>query len=130
MRKYWVGAHTKHRLMIHIVWIPRYRKRILRSALAKRVEDLIRECADMNRWSIEELNVQPDHVHLVMQFRPDVAISKIAQLLKGKSSRIIRKEFPELREFYWGNSFWGDGYFAETVGKVDLETIKNYVKNQ
>ena len=130
MRKYWVGAHTKHRLMIHIVWIPRYRKRILKGALAKRVEDLIRECADMNRWSIEELNVQPDHVHLVMQFRPDVAISKIAQLLKGKSSRIIRKEFPELREFYWGNSFWGDGYFAETVGKVDLETIKNYVKNQ
>ena len=128
MKKYWIGAHTKHRLMIHIVWIPKYRKRVLNGALAKRVESLIRECADVNRWAVEELNVQTDHVHLVMQFRPEVAISKIVQLIKGKSSRIIRKEFPELREFYWGDSFWGDGYFAETVGKVDLESIKNYVK--
>ena len=116
--------------MIHIVWIPKYRKRILRELLAKRVEELIRECADINRWHVEELNIQPDHVHLVLQFRPDMAVSKMVQLFKGKSSKIIRKEFPGLKEFYWGDSFWGDGFFAETVGNCDLETIKNYVKNQ
>ena len=130
MKKYWTGAHTKYRLMIHIVWIPKYRKRVLRGKVAKRVEELIRDCADMNRWNIEELNVQVDHVHLVLQFRPDMAISKIVQLLKGRSSRIIRLEFPELEEWLWGNSFWGDGFFAETVGHCDLATIKNYVKNQ
>lgn len=130
MKKYWTGAHTKHRLMIHIVWIPKYRKRILKGDLAKRIDELLRECADVNRWKIEELNIQPDHVHMVLQFRPDVAISKLVQLFKGKSSKVIRSEFPDLKEFYWGNSFWGDGFFAETVGHCNLETIKNYVKNQ
>ena len=130
MMKYWTGAHTKYRLMIHIVWLPKYRKRILDGRLAQRIEELLRECADMNRWNIEELNVQKDHVHMVLQFRPDVALSKVVQLFKGKSSKIIRHEFPDLKEIYWGDSFWADGFFAETVGKVDLEVIKAYVRNQ
>jgi len=116
--------------MVHIVWLPKYRKRILKDALAKRVEELIKECADVNRWSIEELNVQPDHIHLILRFRPDVSLSKIVQLIKGKSARIIREEFPGLKEFYWGNSFWADGFFAETAGTCDLASIKDYVKNQ
>ena len=130
MKKYWTGGHTKHRLMVHVVWIPKYRKRILKGALAKRIEALLLECADVHRWNIEELNVQPDHVHMVLQFRPDTSLSKIVQLFKGKSSKIIRREFPELSEFYWGDSFWGDGFFAETVGSCSLEIIKEYVKNQ
>ena len=130
MSKYWTGAHTKHRMMVHVVWLPKYRKRILKGPLAKRIEELLRECADVNRWHIEELNIQTDHVHMVLQYRPDLALSKIVQLFKGKSSRIIRKEFPELEEVYWGDSFWADGFFAEAVGKVDFEVIKQYVKNQ
>ena len=127
---YWTGAHTKHRLMYHIVWIPKYRKRILEGALSKRLRELIAECAEINRWHIEELNIQLDHVHIVIRLRPDISISKAVQLFKGKSSRRIRQEFPHLKEFYWGDSFWGDGYFAETSGQVDLETIKAYVSNQ
>jgi putative transposase len=130
MEKYWTGAHTKYRLMIHVVWIPKYRKRILRGALAKRIVELLHECADANRWNIEELNIPQDHVHMVLQFKPDMSVSKMVQLFKGKSSKIIRVEFPELKEFYWGDSFWGDGFFAETAGKVDLDVIKAYVKNQ
>jgi putative transposase len=130
MNIYWQGAHTKHRLMVHIVWLPKYRKRILKGALAARLKELIQECADVNRWQVDELNVQPDHVHLIIQFKPDIAISKMVQLMKGKSSKVIRQEFPELREFYWGDSFWADGFFAETVGTCNVETIKNYVKNQ
>jgi len=116
--------------MVHIVWLLKYRKRILKDTLAKRVEELIKERADVNRWSIEELNVQPDHVHLVLQFRSDVLLGKIVQLINDKSSRVIRQEFPSLKEFYWGDSFGADGFFAETSGTCDLGTIKNYVKNQ
>lgn len=130
MVKYWTGSHTKYRLMIHIVWIPKYRKRILKGALAERIRELIVECADVNRWKVEELNIQTDHVHLLMQFRPDVSVSKMVQLLKGKSSRIIRAEFPELEEFYWGDSFWGDGFFAETSGQCNESVIREYIKNQ
>ena len=114
----------------HAAGVRNSRKRILEGRLARRIEELLRECADVNRWKIEELNIQKDHVHMVLQFRPDVALSKMVQLFKGKSSKIIRQEFSELKEVYWGNSFWADGFFAETVGKVDLEVIKAYVRNQ
>ena len=127
---YWTGAHTKHRMLYHIVWIPKYRKRILKGKLAARIQVLLFECADMNRWNIEELNIQVDHVHMVAQLRPDISVNKVVQLFKGSSSRIVRLEFPELEEFYWGKSFWCDGYFVETVGEVSLEKIKDYVRNQ
>ncbi len=130
MAEYWMGAHTKHRLMVHLVWIPKYRKRILQGKLAKRIEELLRICAETNGWKILELNVQQDHVHIVVQFVPTITISRMVNLLKGRSSRKIRKEFPELEEVYWGDSFWGDGYFAETAGHCNLEKILNYVKNQ
>ena len=116
--------------MVHIVWIPKYRKRVLKGRLADRIADLINECADMNRWQVEELNIQDDHVHLLLQFRPDMCISKIVQLIKGKTSRVIREEFPELREFYWGTSFWADGFFAETSGQCSEKAIRAYIQNQ
>lgn len=127
---YWVGAHTKHRIMYHIVWLPKYRKRVLKGILAKRIQELLDECAEINRWEIKELSIQPDHVHMLVQLRPDISVSKAVQLFKGKSSRIIRKEFPELAEFYWGDSFWADGFFVETVGQVSIDKISDYIKNQ
>ena len=127
---YWKGSHTKHRLMVHLVWIPKYRKRILKGELAKRLNELLQLCAEVNGWNIDEVSIQPDHVHLVVQFVPTISVSKMVQLFKGRSSRALRKEFPELEEFYWGDSFWGDGYFAETVGICNLETIRKYIKNQ
>jgi len=128
--KYWSGSHTKHRIMYHLVWIPKYRKRILRGAVAKRLGELFYECAEVNGWEIQEMNIQFDHVHMLIQLKPDVSVSRAVQLFKGGSSRIIRSEFPELVEFLWGASFWSDGYFAESVGKVDYEVIKKYVQNQ
>ena len=130
MSMYWTGAHTKHRHMYHIVWIPKYRKRILRGEIASRIEELLRECAMMNRWEIHELNIQVDHVHMLVQLRPNVSVSKAVQLFKGGSSKVIREEFPKLEEFLWGDSFWADGYFSETVGKVNLDVVRDYIKNQ
>ena len=130
MTKYQSGAHSKHRLMIHLVWVPKYRKRVLKGNLAARIDELLRLCAEANGWKVLELNVQQDHIHLVLQFVPTVAVSKMVQLLKGKSSKVVREEFPELEEVYWGDSFWADGYFAETAGKCDLKVILDYVKNQ
>ena len=88
------------------------------------------ECADMNRWKIEELNIRPDHIHVLVQMRPEISVSRMVQLFKGTSSRIIRYEHPELQEFLWGKSFWADGYFAETCGQVSEEKIREYIRNQ
>jgi putative transposase len=130
--KYWTGAHTKHRMLYHIVWIPKYRKRILEGAIAKRIKELLMECAEVNRWRIDELNIQRDHVHMLVQLRPDVSVSSVVQKFKGRSSYLIRKEFPSLVEFYWGkpDSFWGDGFFVETVGQINESKIKEYIQNQ
>ena len=130
MTKYSVGAHTTHRLKYHLVWVPKYRKRVLRGPLARRLYELIRQCADMNQWTVEELNVQVDHVHLLIQLPPKEAVAHAMQLLKGGTSKVIRKEFPELEEFLWGDSLWADGYLAESVGQVSEATIKAYIQNQ
>ena len=124
------GAHTKHRLRYHFVWIPKYRKRVLRGKIAVRLKSLLYEAAEINNWWIEELNIQFDHIHLLIQVCPKESISKVIQKLKGGTSRVIRLEFPELKEFLWGDSFWADGYFAETVGIQDDAVIKRYIKEQ
>ena len=130
MSKYWQGSQTKHRLMYHLVWIPKYRKRVLKGEIAERIKELLYECADFQRWKIEELNIQPDHIHMLIRMRPEVSVSRMVQLFKGKTSKVIREEFPELQEFLWGNSFWADGYFAETSGQVNESCIREYIRNQ
>jgi putative transposase len=130
MTKYSVGAHTTHRLQYHLVWVPKYRKRLLDGPLAGRVEELLRQCAEMNRWTIVELNVQPDHIHLLLQLPPREAVAHAVQLMKGGSSRKIREEFPGLDEFLWGDSLWADGYFAESIGSSTTSRVRAYIQNQ
>ena len=130
MNYYWVGSHTKYRLMYHLVWLPKYRKRILKGKLAERLKELFFECCDMNGWVINELNIQVDHIHMILQLKQTISVSQAVQRLKGGSSKVIRSEFPDLKEFLWGKSFWAEGYFVETVGRITEETIKKYVRNQ
>lgn len=128
--RYWTGAHTKHRLKYHLVWIPKYRKRVLRWKIAIRLKELFYHCTEVNGWYIEELNIQFDHVHMLVQLMPIISVAKAIQLFKGGSSKIIREEYPELEEFLWGDSFWSDGYFSETVGIAQEEMIKRYIRDQ
>lgn len=81
-------------------------------------------------WWIHEIGVMPDHIHMMIQIKPGESLAMVVQKLKGASSKIIREENPELEEFLWGDSFWSDGYFAETVGKVDEEITRKYIRNQ
>lgn len=127
---YRTGSHTKYRLMYHLVWTPKYRKRVLENEIAARLKVLFEECAEVNGWKIEELNIQDDHVHMMVQLKTTISVANAVQLLKGGSSKKIREEFPKLEEFLWGDSFWGDGYFAETVGQKNETAIRKYIQNQ
>lgn len=128
--RYKTGAHTKHRLKYHLSWIPKYRKRVLKGNVASCTEELLSQCAEVNGWELQELAVMPDHVHLLLQLGPATSVAQAVQYLKGGSSRIIRTEFPELEEFLWGDSFWADGYFAETAGTVSESHIRRYIQEQ
>ncbi len=130
MPGYWTGAHTKHRIRLHLVWIPKYRKRVLRGKIAARIKQLLYEACKVNRWLLSEMNVQEDHVHILIQIWPRESVADVVKRLKGGTSKVIRAEFPELEEFLWGDSFWADGYFAETVGKVEEAIMAKYIKEQ
>ena len=129
--KYKTGASTKHRLLVHLVWCPKYHRRVLQGKVARRLYELFRQCCLINDWQIHQINIQKTHIHLLLQINPKDSIAHVMHYLKGGTSRIIRKEYGEkLKEFLWGDSFWSDDYFAESVGKVNENTIKNYISKQ
>ena len=130
MARYGSGGHTKHRLQYHLAWIPKYRKRVLQGKIAIRLKHLLYEAFRMNGWWISEMSIQDGHLHLVVQVQPRYSVAEVVQIFKGGTSRILRKENPEMDEFLWGDSFWTDGYFAETAGKVDEEVVKRYIRQQ
>src|SRR5689334_14888809 len=102
MRQYRFGPHTKHDLKVHLMWIPKYRKGVLRGEVALRVRDLIRQIAGEHELVILSGKVAKDHVHVFLTYRPHQDISTIVQWLKGISSRVLLQEFPHLRKKFWG----------------------------
>ena len=127
---YWSGAHTRHRLRYHLVWIPKYRKRQLVGPVRERLVVLLHEACEVNGWEMQELSVQPDHVHALVQVTPSVSVSDVVKCLKGGTSKALRAEFPKLVEYRWGKGFWAEGYFAESVGKIDEAVIRRYIRDQ
>lgn len=127
---FWRGGHTFHRLLYHVVFVPKYRRRVLQRELVRRLTGLFYDCCKMNRWYIHELAIMPDHIHMLIQLPPRTPVPEAVQYLKGGTSKVIRKEFPELEEFLWGGSLWADGYFAETVGRASEDAVRKYIKAQ
>ena len=125
-----LGSHSATELIYHFTFIPKYRKRRLVGRVRERLEGMIKFCAQVNDWEILELNVQPDHVHLLIQTKPEDSPADVMQLVKGGTSKKLREMFPNLIETIWTKSFWADGYYAGTVGQRSLTKVKDYVKNQ
>jgi putative transposase len=94
-----------------MIWCTKYRKKILRGRVAERVRDLIRQTCAARGVSIIRGAVSPDHIHLLLSAPPILAPAKLAQGIKGRSSRLMQAEFPELRKQYWGQHMWARGYF-------------------
>ena len=130
MKLYRVGAHTKYDLKVHLVWIPKYRKKILIGAVALRVRDVLRQIAMEHEIAIVSGKVSSDHIHLLVSYRPHQDVSTIAQWLKGISSRILLQEFPHLRKMLWGRHVWARGYLAVTTGTITDEMIQKYIAEQ
>ncbi len=126
----WRGAaHAAYDRAYHLVWSPKYRKKLLTGELAKRVEELFREIGEAYDITIEEMEVSEDHVHIFCSFPPRYAISDVVSRLKSISARAVLKEYPRVKRTLWGGELWEDGYFARTVGdKVTAEVIRQYIR--
>ncbi len=130
MRLYRVGAHTKADLKVHLIWIPKYRKKVLTGAVAIRARDILRQIAMEHELDIISGKVASDHVHMFISYRPTQNISKIMQWLKGISSRVLLQDFPHLRRVFWGRHFWARGYLAVSSGNITDEMIQQYIEEQ
>ena len=123
-------THAIWHCQYHIVWVPKYRYRMLDGLVGHEAQVCILGFAEQSSCEVVELNAQRDHVHLIVMVPPKLSISELVGRLKGRSAIRILKQFSELRQKrYWGNHFWSPGYCVDTVG-MDAEMIRKYVKYQ
>ena len=123
-------SHTIWHCQYHLVWVPTYRYRILTGLVGQEVERCIRVFSEQLNAEIVELNIQEDHVHLLVLVPPKVSISEFMGTIKGRTAIRVLNKFRHLkRKPYWGNHFWARGYCVDTVG-LDAEKIRKYVKFQ
>ena len=130
MRRYQLGAHTKSDLKVHLIWIPKYRKKVLVGPVAVRARDVLRQIALEHELDIITGKVASDHVHMFISYRPIQDVSKIVQWLKGISSRMLLSEFPHLKKQFWGRHLWARGYLAVSSGNITDEMIQQYIQEQ
>ncbi|HAZ29427.1 TPA: IS200/IS605 family transposase [candidate division WWE3 bacterium] len=125
------SGHSVYHTVYHIVFVTKYRRKVLNPGFAKYAHTVIKEVAEkVDGVLIEELNIQVDHVHAVMVIPPRYAVSKVVEIVKSQSTKIIRKKYPWLDKVYFGTlSLWSVGYFVSSVG-LNEEAIKSYVKYQ
>lgn len=130
MKEYNKGSHTVYDIKYHIIWVTKYRYHVLNGNIAYRVRELMRQGCTARGVSILQGSVGKEHLHLLVSCPPSIAPSKLVQYLKGRSSRILQEQFPELQKKYWRQHLWARGYFCATVGSVTEEMIRNYIANQ
>ena len=123
-------SHTTYDNKYHIVWIIKYRKKVLIDDIGLRLRDIIRQICSTEKVEILKGAVGPDHVHILLNIPPYIAVSRIVQHLKGESSRKLQMEFPRLGKVFWGQHLWAIGYFCVTTGTVTENIIKEYIENQ
>ena len=130
MGKYRRLSHAIYQCTYHVVWVPKYRYRVLVGGLAELVDRDIRTLCEWKDVDVLDLSVQADHVHAVLSIPPKVSVSSFMGFLKGKLAIKVMKTYPRLRKKpYWGNHFWARGYFVSTVG-LNEDLIRRYVRYQ
>jgi len=123
-------SHSVYDIKYHVVWITKYRKKVLKGQVGLRLRELVRQVCAAHDVYIVSGNIQPEHVHLLVSVPPDLSVSKFMQLVKGRTSRKLLQEFEELNRQFWGRHLWARGYFAASTGNVTDEIIKQYIESQ
>lgn len=117
-----------YRCTYHVVWCPKYRRDVIKGDVDTRLKEIIREVCAERDAPIAELETMPDHVHLLVTCDPQYGIHRLVKQIKGRSSRLLRAEFPHLKSRM--PTLWTNSYFVATVGGATLEIVKRYVENQ
>ena len=129
MSKRWkTSTSTVYNVCYHIIWCPKYRRKVLEGDVDVRLQELLHEKAEELEIEIEEMEIMPDHLHLFVNASPALAPHHIVQQFKGLTSRRLREEFPSLKSRL--PSLWTRSYYIETIGHISEDTIRQYIKDQ
>lgn len=125
----WKRSNTcVYNIGYHIIWCPKYRRRVLTGNVEQRLKELLVEQSTKNGYSIESMEVMPDHIHIFIKVDPTDSPHKVVQQLKGYTSRILRMEFPNLKTRM--PTLWTRSYYCESVGHISEKTIEKYILDQ
>ena len=130
MKEWQSQAHVKWECKYHVVFVPKYRHKVFFGRLRVRIGGILRELCRQKAIEVLEGHAMPDHIHMLVAAPPQLSPSKLVQFMKGRSSRLLQREFPALRKRYWGQHLWARGYYCASVGAVDEQTIRAYIESQ
>ena len=122
------NANISFQCAYHVVWCPKYRRKVIGGRMEVRLKEIIVEVIEERGAWLVELETMPDHVHLLVEVDPQFGVHRLVKAIKGRSSRVLREEFPWLRSKL--PSLWTNSYFVATVGGAPLSVIKRYVEMQ
>ena len=123
------GNHTISQLQVHIVWVTKYRYKVLKGKVQERCREILIQVCDAEDIRILSGVVSKDHVHMHIEYAPSKSVSDIVKRLKGRSSRKLQMEFPELSKQYWGKHFWAIGYGVWSTGNMSKEMVEEYLEH-
>jgi putative transposase len=123
------GSHTVSRLTAHLVWVTKYRYPVLKGEIQKRCRELIIQICDSEDVKILKGSVGKEHIHMLIEYPPSKSISDLVKHLKGRTSRMLQQEYPELKRRYWGRHFWAIGYGAWSTGNVSESVVQEYLEH-
>ena len=116
----------------HLIWVTKYRKPVFTTpVLIDEMKTILKDLSAVNEILIEEMEVMPDHIHLLISFKPKHAPSSIVKYLKGHSAKIFFQNHPEIRDSsFWGGHLWSHSYYMSTLGNMSQEVVEKYIRNQ
>ena len=123
------GNHTISKLTVHLVWVTKYRYHVLKGEIQKRCRELLLQICDAEDIRILKGVVSKDHVHMHIEYPASKSISEIVKKMKGRTSRRLQQEYPELKKRYWGKHFWAIGYGAWSTGNISEKMVEEYLEH-
>ena len=130
-KPYYTSSHSCFLLSAHLVLVTKYRKPVLQGAVKEYVYSLIRETMENENIIIREMNGEPDHIHILFDYAPDIKLAELINKMKSRTARPARRDYPtEVSEYYWKLVFWTNSYFVGSVGTNTVEIVEEYIKNQ
>ena len=124
------NAHSVFLLHYHLILVVKYRRRVFDANISARAKEIFEYIAPNYNITLEEWNHDKDHVHILFRAHPNTEISKFINAYKSASSRLLKKEYPEIKEKLWKGAFWSQSFCLLTTGGAPLEVIRKYIETQ